>query len=239
MRERITRWIDQHDNADNPLIPAATVLLLRDSPDGPETVLMRRSSKLSFAQGAWVFPGGRIDPDDYPAPDDHMGAAIRAAVREAREEAGLHLAADTLEYYSHWIPPAQTPKRFSTWFFVARAPEGDVVVDQGEILDHTWCRPSQALALADRREIELLPPTWMTLHDLVQFTTVEELLTKVRSRGPLAYATKIVQTVDGPAALWHGDAAFDDDTEPEAPGPRHRLVLIDGRWHLEQTPSHH
>ena len=237
MSERITRWIDQHDHPDYPLIPAATVLLVRDGPEGPETVLMRRSSQLSFAEGAWVFPGGRIDPDDYPEPDDHMGAAVRAAVREAHEEAGLHIAAETLEYYSHWIPPPQAPRRFSTWFFVARAPEGEVVVDQGEILEHTWCRPSHALTLADRREIELLPPTWMTLHDLVQFTTVDELLSTVRTRGPLAYATKMVTTANGPAALWDGDVAFDDDTEPEAHGPLHRLVMTQGRWRLEHTPS--
>ena len=30
-----------------------------------EVLLARRSSKLAFHGGAWVFPGGRIDPDDY------------------------------------------------------------------------------------------------------------------------------------------------------------------------------
>ena len=51
--------------------PAATVVLLRDGDDGLEVLLARRSSKLAFHGGAWVFPGGRIDPDDYgDAPDD-------------------------------------------------------------------------------------------------------------------------------------------------------------------------
>ncbi|WP_157114527.1 hypothetical protein [Halioglobus japonicus] len=44
------------------LIPAATVLLLRDGADGVEK-LMRKNSRIVF-RGFWVFPGGRIDPED-------------------------------------------------------------------------------------------------------------------------------------------------------------------------------
>ena len=235
MRDRIKQWIDQHDHPDYPLIPAATVLLVRDTSSGPETVLMRRNLGLSFAEGAWVFPGGRIDPADYHEPDDHMGAAVRAAVRETHEEAGLRVGADSLQYYSHWIPPPQAPKRFSTWFFVARAPEGEVTVDQGEILEHAWCRPADALERAHDREMEILPPTWMTLHDLAQFESVDDVLAAVRKRGPLSYATKMVSTADGPAAVWEDDVAYADETEPDAPGPRHRLVITDGPWRLERS----
>jgi 8-oxo-dGTP pyrophosphatase MutT (NUDIX family) len=46
------------------LVPAATVVLLRDGPEGPETLLLRRNSKLVFAGGHWVFPGGRLDAAD-------------------------------------------------------------------------------------------------------------------------------------------------------------------------------
>ena len=38
----------------------------RRAPTGVETLMLRRNSKLAFAGGAWVFPGGRIDPEDYP-----------------------------------------------------------------------------------------------------------------------------------------------------------------------------
>ncbi len=67
--------------------PAATVVLLRDGETGLEVLLARRSSKLAFHGGAWVFPGGRIDPDDYAdAPDDLPRAARRR--RSARGEGG-------------------------------------------------------------------------------------------------------------------------------------------------------
>ena len=47
-----------------PLRPAATVLLLRDTPHGIEVLMTRRSATASFAPGAYVFPGGRIDDGD-------------------------------------------------------------------------------------------------------------------------------------------------------------------------------
>lgn len=44
--------------------PASTVVLLRDSPEGLETLLLRRNKALLFAGGYWVFPGGALEPQD-------------------------------------------------------------------------------------------------------------------------------------------------------------------------------
>ena len=85
--------------------PAATVLLLRDVPDGGglEVLMTRRSATASFAPGAYVFPGGGIDAlDAAPAThaaadrrptqsDQHLTQAI-AAIRESFEELGVLLA---------------------------------------------------------------------------------------------------------------------------------------------------
>ena len=48
-----------------PLLPAATVLLLRDGAQGVEVLMTRRSMSASFAPGAYVFPGGGIDAADH------------------------------------------------------------------------------------------------------------------------------------------------------------------------------
>ena len=84
-----------------PLRPAATVLLLRDSPEGVEVLMTRRSPTASFAPGAYVFPGGGIDAADAAAhtlstrrptqSDEHLTQAI-AAIRESFEELGILLA---------------------------------------------------------------------------------------------------------------------------------------------------
>ncbi|MEC8618667.1 MAG: NUDIX hydrolase, partial [Pseudomonadota bacterium] len=72
------------------LIPAATVVLVRDGDSGVEALMLRKNSKITFG-GMWVFPGGKIDAADYPDgtvnPDNIDTAARAAAVRETQEEA--------------------------------------------------------------------------------------------------------------------------------------------------------
>lgn len=84
-----------------PVRPAATLLLLRDTPAGPEVLMTRRSDQASFGAGAYVFPGGRIDDSDAQAhaiakrrvtqSDVQLTQAI-AALRETFEELGVLLA---------------------------------------------------------------------------------------------------------------------------------------------------
>src|SRR5262245_65529704 len=94
------------------LLPSATVILLRNASDHIETLLLRRNSRLSFHGGAWVFPGGRIDPEDYlpGAEADMLAAARRAAVSEAQEEAGLLVRPEEIIFTSHWIQLEGSPE---------------------------------------------------------------------------------------------------------------------------------
>ena len=89
-------------------LPASTILLLRDNRDGRVEVFMeKRHMKSTFVGGAYVFPGGRVDPSDHlsdellqqPADATRArlgtedGAAYEvAALRECFEEAGVLLA---------------------------------------------------------------------------------------------------------------------------------------------------
>ncbi|WNI16307.1 NUDIX hydrolase [Actinacidiphila sp. ITFR-21] len=91
--------------------PAATVLLLRDTPGGggPAVHMLRRHSGMAFAAGAYAYPGGGVDPRDrrpvgWAGPDLEVWAAalgvpraqaqavVCAAVRETFEESGVLLA---------------------------------------------------------------------------------------------------------------------------------------------------
>src|SRR5579859_7717571 len=93
-------WLNTEGTAE--LVPAATVVLLRDGPTGLETLMLRRNSTLDFAGGMWVFPGGRVDAADHEGAADDLAAARRAAVREAEEEAGLHVDEAALVWIAHW-----------------------------------------------------------------------------------------------------------------------------------------
>jgi len=94
-----------------PALPAATVVLMRDSVAGLEVLLLRRNRRAGFVPGAYVFPGGRVDaadaaPDalarldgltaeraaerlDLPDGDPPAIAYYVAALREAFEETGI------------------------------------------------------------------------------------------------------------------------------------------------------
>jgi len=88
---------------------AATIALLRQTPRGPQTYLLRRVVGMVFG-GMHVFPGGSVDPADAEAATAWAGpppaafaeafgcdeplarALVCAAVRETFEEAGVLLA---------------------------------------------------------------------------------------------------------------------------------------------------
>jgi 8-oxo-dGTP pyrophosphatase MutT (NUDIX family) len=236
--KRLEGWLNRAERREPEAeeIPAATVILLRDAPGGLETLMLRRDSKLAFVGGMWVFPGGRVDPEDTEglAPGDELGAARRAAVRESFEESGLEIEATELVPWSHWTPPAMSPKRFLTWFFAARAPFGKVEIDDGEIRAHAWMRPSDALARRDASEIELAPPTFVTLYQLTRYANVGDALAAARVWTPERYTTRIARGPEGMIALWHGDAGYATN-DPAAAGPRHRLLMSRSGWRYERS----
>jgi 8-oxo-dGTP pyrophosphatase MutT (NUDIX family) len=224
-------------------VPAATTVLVRDGADGVEVLLGRRSSRLDFAGGAWVFPGGRVDPEDWDgeAVDDlrdarTVAAARRAAVREAAEETGATVAEGALVLISHWTPPVEAPKRFATYFFLGPAPAevADLHADGSEIRELRWWTPAGALGARNAGEIELVPPTYITLEHLAPFRSAEDALVHFRARAPEHFATHFVRHDDAMVALYGGDVAY-GGTDLDRPGPRHRLWMAADGWRYERS----
>lgn len=227
-RNDIYGRIESRSEADDGVsapIPAATVVLLRDGSTGVEVLMLRKSSKITFG-GMWVFPGGRIDPEDYPQDGDLQAAAGAAAAREAREEAGIALNVEHFIWFAHWTPPPGPQKRFATWFFAAEASVDEPIkIDDGEIKAHAWLSPADALEKHAAGEIDLVPPTWITLYHLSRYTPVTAVLEHFKTREPKIYSTRVVAAGDGNrVALWHGDAGY-EQWNADVAGHRHRLVM--------------
>ena len=206
-------------------IPAATVLVVRDSAEGVQALMLRRDRDLTFAGGTWVFPGGRIDPGDHPVDgEDLEAAALRAAVREAWEESGLVLDPLRLRRWSHWTPPPESPRRFTTAFFVAQVPDdaGEIVVDDGEIREFQWRRAAEMLELRDAGEVSLTPPTFITLRQLSEHSTVASATSG--DQVVEHFSTRIAVMDDLVIAMYHGDIGYETG-DPRPDGPRHRLSM--------------
>jgi 8-oxo-dGTP pyrophosphatase MutT (NUDIX family) len=101
---------------------AATVVLMRDADHALQVLLLKRHRSAGFVPGAYVFPGGRIDPADgderlaasCPVPERGAVAAHYwfGAVRELFEETGVLLARDAA---GEWAPDASSSDALEAW----------------------------------------------------------------------------------------------------------------------------
>ena len=170
-------------------VPAATVVLIRENTRKREleVLLVQRNSRLVFHGGHWVFPGGRLDDEDFEGNESRIleyPAALRAAVRETREEAGVEISEEQLIHTAHWTTPPKLPRRFCTWFFLCPLREAvEVNVDNDEILDFRWLSPRAAIAAAKNDSMVLPLPTLTTLQDLLGHATLSSLLSGVAQAG--------------------------------------------------------
>ncbi|MBT3153071.1 NUDIX hydrolase [Streptomyces sp. CHD11] len=248
---------------------AATVMLLKDTGEGPAVHMLRRRTSMAFAGGAYAYPGGGVDPRDddrhvrWAGPArawwanrlgvDEAGAQaiVCAAVRETYEEAGVLLAgptadsvvgdttgedweadrsalvaremsfadfldrrglvlrSDLLGAWTRWITPEFEARRYDTWFFVAKLPEGQRTRNASTEADRTvWTAPREAAAGYDRGELMMMPPTIATLRQLTAYATAEEALEAAPARD-LTPVLATARLEDGEIVLsWPGHDEF-------------------------------
>jgi 8-oxo-dGTP pyrophosphatase MutT (NUDIX family) len=92
-------------------------------------------------------------------------------------ERGLTAATGRLTYFSHWITPAASPRRYDTRFFVAELPDGQEATHCGlETVDGIWVSPRQAIERHVQGTMTLVSVTRDHLDRLAVFPTVDALL---------------------------------------------------------------
>ncbi|MCO5311551.1 MAG: NUDIX domain-containing protein [Microthrixaceae bacterium] len=258
-----------------PIRDAATVMLVRDGRHGVEVFMLRRNLNSDFVGGAYVFPGGAVDPGDSDRAIEALSVGLSdaqasellgvgrgglaywvAAIRESFEEAGLllavdeddrmvgfanpevagrfhrhridvdtavralrdvvreerlRLATDRMHYFSRWITPLGSPRRYDTRFFVAHAPEGQVPShDDRETIANLWIRPTEALERNEAGDFTLIFPTVRTLEVLARFDSAEAVVAHARSIAEFpAILPRIVEDSGGLRIVLPGDEVYD------------------------------
>jgi 8-oxo-dGTP pyrophosphatase MutT (NUDIX family) len=214
--------------------PASTVVLVRDTPAGVETLLLQRNKALLFAGGAWVFPGGAVDAQDLAAArgDIHLASRI-AAAREAQEESGLSPKLEDMVLLSHWTTPLAEPRRFSTWIYAAPlAVDIEVVIDGSEIHASRWLTLRQAISEHEAGELGMLPPTYFTLLSLARYNSVAQMLAVERESPVPEVFPVYAGNGDQLMVMFRGDAGY-DSADGAISGARHRAVLRDACWRYQ------
>jgi len=182
---------------------AATVLLLRETDAGLATYMMKRARTMAFAASAYVFPGGRLDPEDLErgaqlddSAFDFAALARRlstderearglliCAARELEEEAGVVIDPRSLVVIDHWVTPEWEALRYDVRFFVAYLPDGQEPAPRGtEAVEARWLAPAQAIREADAGEILLMAPTRAALEHLLDHAEISTLIASAHAR---------------------------------------------------------
>jgi 8-oxo-dGTP pyrophosphatase MutT (NUDIX family) len=150
-------------------IPAAAVAFVRDSDCGIEVYLSRRPAHFRYYPGAFVFPGGRLDPDD---------SDIRAtAAREVQEEIGIEIDTDLLVPLRNIHTSAHAgPVYHMLTFAYPVEMEFNTTLNTDEVDEEMWIQAAEAI-----ERFELPYQIRAAVHKIAGFETVAELMTALSS----------------------------------------------------------
>lgn len=145
-------------------IPAAAVAFVRDTEQGIEVYLSRRPSHFRYYPGAFVFPGGRLDPDD---------SDIRAtARREVQEEIGVEIDTRLLVPLRNIHTSAHAgPVYHMLTFAYPAGLDFNTKLNIEEVEEEMWIGAREALA-----RFELPYQIRAAVFTIAQFSTVADLL---------------------------------------------------------------
>ena len=105
----------------------------------------------------------------------------------------LVLRSDLLGAWAGWLTPVFEPRRYRTWFFVARLPEGQVTRDvSSESSSVTWLPALEAVEVVEQGRLTMMPPTWLTCLDVAQHATVDDVLTEAAGRTVEMFTPSVV-----------------------------------------------
>ncbi|MHA6693555.1 NUDIX hydrolase [Homoserinimonas sp. A520] len=137
-------------------------------------------------------------PDGEPiAQPDRTDARFIDVVRAS----GGLLMLDDVQPFSHWVTPEVAPRRFDTYFLLARAPVGQQPVpDGGETVAVEWASPAETVRRAESDAQSIIFPTLLNLMRLAESTDSAGAIEAARNR-PLFTVMPTVEVREGGARV--------------------------------------
>jgi glyoxylase-like metal-dependent hydrolase (beta-lactamase superfamily II)/8-oxo-dGTP pyrophosphatase MutT (NUDIX family) len=151
----------------------------------------------------------------------------KVALPDLLAEHNWVLRADMLRPWSNWITPEVEKRRYDTRFFVAELPPGQRADARNtEVTEAGWRRPSDALAAWHDGDLQLLPPTWVTLEQLSEYSDVGAALRAGEERPITPLIPKVRR--DGDKVQLHLPHELGYENAPLSLSPRQMPVVFNG-----------
>ena len=131
---------------------------------------------------------------------------------------GLLLLTDRIHLVDHWVTPVGERRRFDTRFFVALAPEAqEPLHDDAETIASLWVRPADAIQMWKDGELQMFPPTVVSLQFLEPHATAAEALAAAGAVGvpPVVLPRVVIEDGRLVGIRRPGDPDYDNTPEPE------------------------
>lgn len=187
--------------------------------DDPTTAIATRAAAVreTFEEAGVLLAvradGSPVTPDDLASPsfvEARRALMERGPVEDfhawlAEEDLVLELGA--LGFWSWWVTPEGSPRRYDTRFFIASVPTQQREVanhDGTEISSSCWMSPTAALAAAATDEVTIIFPTRWNLRQLGAYSTAEAAVAAaLAGEADTELTLPTVEVVDGVPLVKH------------------------------------
>ena len=184
--------------------PSAAEWARRLGVDEPRArALVAAAARETFEECGVLLAGASGDAvvGDVSGPEweaDRVALESRSlSLTELLTRRGLVLRTDLLAPWAAWTTPIFEPKRFATWFFVARLPEGQVTRDvSSESSSVHWLGAAEAVDQVEAGELAMMPPTYLNCLEVASIGSEDDVLAAAAER-VLTMFTPAVTEVDG------------------------------------------
>ena len=161
----------------------------------------------TFEESGVLLAGTEADVVADTTADDWEADRVALETRELSltdvlDRRGLVLRSDLLGAWAGWLTPVFEPRRYRTWFFVARLPEGQVTRDiSRESSAVAWLPVGDAVAQAEGGEIMMMPPTWLTCLDVDRYAGPDAVIEEAAGRRVEIFTPEVVASEEGDFVL--------------------------------------
>lgn len=196
----------------------------------------------TFEEAGVLFASG-VAPGDVEKLSPYRRALNdgKATLLDMAKNESLRFRPDLLIPYERWITPEHVKRRYDTRFFLARLPEGQKARPDGrELTSGIWVSPEKAMAMHEQGRMNLMPPTFMTLHSLSLKNSVDDIFSPGDSIEPVMPQAFVNE--DEAGVLLPNDPDYSADgvmgSQESAGGPS-RIVMNAGKWEARFHDSGH